>query len=122
MVKMQENTTILLEVSAIAPGETTSLSGYISLKDALKSHWTGECEFPSNASANCRVLLYSSHDHTNWDTEPIAQWDIEVHGGQTVRSSVALIPDFYYVAAKMQNLDENVTINNCKVRVTTVSP
>jgi len=119
---MQENTTILLSVSAIPPGQTSSLSGYIDLRDALKSHWTGECDFASNASQNARVLLYSSHDHTNWDTEPIAQWDIEVHGGQTVRSSVAIIPDFRYVAAKMQNLDENNTIENCKVRVTTVSP
>ncbi len=119
---MQENTTTLLSVSALGPGETSSLSGYINLRDAIKSHWTGECDFASDGSKNARVLLYSSHDYTNWDTEPVAQWDIPVNAGQLVRISVAIIPDFLYVAAKIKNLDENATITNCKVKVTTVTP
>ena len=120
-MEMNINVTTILNVAGLGPNSETALYGPVNLKDAVKCTVTGECSFRNNQS-NARVQLFSSYDNTNYDTEPIAQWDIPVNKSQTVRTTIALLPDFYFVKAKFQNLDANETIDNCKVIITYAAP
>jgi len=118
---MNINVTTILDVASLGPNEETSLEGPVNLKDAVKCTVTSECSF-RNAVDNARVQLFSSYNNASYDTEPIAQWDIPVNKSQTVRTTIALLPDFYYVKAKFQNLDTNETLDNCKVIVVYAEP
>jgi len=118
---MNINVTAILDVASLGPNEETALEGPVNLKDAVKCTVTAECSF-RNAADNARVQLFSSYNNASYDTEPIAQWDIPVNKSQTVRTTVALLPDFYYVKAKFQNLDTNETLDNCKVIVVYAEP
>lgn len=118
---MNINVTTILNVDSLGPNEETDLQGPVNLKDSVKCTVTAECSF-RNAEDNARVQLFSSYDNVSYDTEPIAQWDIPVNKSSTVRTTIALLPDFYYVKAKFQNLDNNEPIDNCKVIVVYAEP
>jgi len=114
---MNINVTTILDVDSLGPGEETDLRGPVNLVNSVKCTVTAECSF-RNAEDNARVQLFSSYNNVSYDTEPIAQWDIPVNKSATVRTTIALLPDFRYVKARFQNLDSNETIDNCKVIVT----
>jgi len=119
---MISNTTVILDIPHLNPNTTSDLQGPVSLENSIKCAITGQAYFRENASENVRVLIMSSPDNANYDTEPYAQFDIPVQGNQTVRTTYAVLPDPKYIKAQVINLDSNVTADNVRVIVTYTEP
>ena len=116
------NTTVILNIAHLNPNTTSDLQGPVSLENSIKCAITGEAYFRENASENVRVLIMSSADNINYDTEPYAQFDIPCNPNQTVRTTYAVLPDPKYIKAQVVNLDSNHTAESVKVIVTYTEP
>ena len=119
---MISNVTTILSIDHLYPNATSDLYGPVSLESSIKCAITAQAFFRENASENVRVIIASSPDDSDYDTEPYAQFDIPVSGNQTVRTTYAVLPDPKYIKARVINLDPNVTADYAKVIVTYTEP
>ena len=119
---MNTQTATLLDLAHLNPNTTSALGSSVNLGNAIKCAITSQAYFRENASENVRILIMSSWDDVNYDTEPYAQWDIPVQGNQTVRTTYAVLPDPKFIKAQAINLDQNTTVDNIKVIVTYTEP
>lgn len=119
---MISNVTTVLSIEHLNPNATSDLYGPVSLENSIKCAITGQAYFRENASENVRIVIMSSPDDGDYDTEPYAQFDVPVAGNQTVRTTYAVLPDPKYIKARAINLDSNVTADSIKVIVTYTEP
>jgi len=119
---MISNVTTILNIEHLNPNTTSDLLGPVSLENSIKCAITGQAYYRENASENVRILILSSPDDSDYDTEAYAQFDIPVAGNQTVRTTFAILPDPKYIKTRAINLDPNVTADSIKVIVTYTEP
>ena len=119
---MISNVTTILSIEHLNPNATSDLLGPVNLENSIKCAITGQAYFRENASENVRIVILSSPDDDNYDTEAYAQFDVPVAGNQTVRTTYAVLPDPKYIKARAINLDPNITADNVKVIVTYTEP
>ncbi len=115
---MQTNTTVVLDLAYLNPNTTSDLYGPVNLGNSIKCAITGQAFFNESAVDNVRTIILSSHDDSDYDTEPYAQFDIPCNPNQTVRTTYAVLPDPKYIKAQVVNLDSNYTAESVKVIVT----
>jgi len=119
---MNTQVATLLDLAHLNPNTTSDLGSSVNLGNAIKCAITSQAYFRENASENVRILIMSSADDSDYDTEPYAQWDIPVNGNHTVRTTYAVLPDPKYIKAQAINLDPNVTADSIKVIATYTEP
>jgi len=119
---MISNVTTILSIEHLNPNATSDLLGPVNLENSIKCAITGQAYFRENASENVRIVILSSPDDGNYDTEAYAQFDVPVAGNQTVRTTYAVLPDPKYIKARAINLDPNITADSIEVIVTYTEP
>jgi len=119
---MISNVTTVLSIAHLNPNATSDLYGPVSLESSIKCAVTGQAYFREYASKNVRIVIISSPDNGDYDTEPYAQFDVPVAGNQTVRITYAVLPDPKYIKTRAINLDPNITADSVKVIVTYTEP
>jgi len=107
----------ILEKSSLAAGSTTVLGDcqLLRLEGVSSLALTAECTYDAAATNGVRVHVRTSPDGSNWDSQDLTSFDVDLEAGATARKTVYIQPDARFMKVLVENLDGAHTVSDVKV-------